>query len=176
MNAPEEMPDIELSLMAALVAGERRGRLAPAAGPAINAAQPIATEVGATMQRPWTLSVTACYQKKPTSGACGFHAIFIKGPRNPSSRPRREPDDVARAAALRGGAHGNLVHSEAGFAKPFGEGRMRPRRPDREDAARRNARRIAFNPLDRRAHRSLSGSIPPGHCRHQAGSRRNAAG
>ncbi len=35
------------------------------------------------------------------------------------SRLCRKPDDVARAAALCGGAHGNLVDIEAGVAKPF---------------------------------------------------------
>jgi len=42
----------------------------------------------------------------------------------PSTRtflPRCKPDDVARTAALCGGAHRDLVHREAGVAKPFGK-------------------------------------------------------
>jgi len=54
----------------------------------------------------------------------------------PPVRLCRKPDDMMRPAALGGGAYGNLVHSEAGVAKPFGKWRIRPGRPHRKDAAR----------------------------------------
>jgi hypothetical protein len=43
---------------------------------------------------------------------------------------------MARAAALGGGAYGNLIHIEASVAKPFGKQRVRPGRPHRKHAAR----------------------------------------
>ncbi len=51
------------------------------------------------------------------------------------SRLRGKPDDMAHTAALRRGAHGNLVDIEAGVTKSFGKQGIRPGRPDRDDAA-----------------------------------------
>jgi hypothetical protein len=61
--------------------------------------------------------------------------------------PRCKPDDMAGTAALGGGAHGNLVHGEAGFAKPFGKQGMRPRRPNRQHAAGPQCPADGFQPL-----------------------------